>query len=834
MLAQKIIANRFEIKDPRRDLLGRGGMGDVFRGLDQQTNKTVAIKVLKPDIVSENPEFVMRFEREGEALRQLAHPNIVNMIMAIAEEGRHYLIMEFIPGGSLRDLLNKQPKLPMHHVIHIGLGLADALARAHDLGIIHRDLKPANVLLANDGTPRLSDFGVAHIAANPRLTRTGMLIGTPHYLSPEACKQEKLDSRIDIWALGVMLFETLTGTVPFTGESIFDIVQAIIEQPTPDITHYRPDIDIDFSELIYRMLIKERNKRIKSARMIGAELESLLKRTSPEEKVLSIGSTLTQPTTSYATKTTSDLSSSTDSYQVFISYKRHAKRDNELANYLRHILEAKGHRVFVDKTMRTGTAWLEEIDHQIKHADFMIVLLSKESADSEMIQSEVQRAHDYRQRQGTPHILPVRLAYEDLLPYSVAAFLNPLQYVFWRDKSDNERIGDEVLLAIETGLPTQPPFAVAFGPRSLTVSEDGRRLTNEVEQSPPLPEFDPRLLQELVAPGGTVKLQDKFYIERDADAELKRQAVRPGSITTIRASRQTGKSSLLVRGVHHARQQGAKCVHLDFQLIDRNDLINPDSFLRFLANFIVRKLYLDPSQVERVWEGALGPQDKLTYLMEDYVLRQIEAPIILAMDEADRLLSTDLDSGYHTDFFGLIRAWHNNAAYEPIWEKLNIIMVISTEPYLLIADATQSPFNVGTKLYLKDFSEEQVQDLNRRHLSPIDSRRFSEFMHFFGGQPYLTRKALYTLVTAKPTWKQFIGAAVKDDGPFSDHLRRQLWLLRDEPKLRDALHQVVHKNRCDDENARFRLLRAGLIKGAGEEYVCRCDLYRRYFEDKLG
>ena len=107
-------------------------------------------------------------------------------------------------------------------------------------------------------------------------------------------------------------------------------------------------------------------------------------------------------------------------------------------------------------------------------------------------------------------------------------------------------------------------------------------------------------------------------------------------------------------------------------------------------------------------------------------------------------------------------------------------------------------------------------------------------MHFFGGQPYLTRKALYTLVTAKPTWKQFIGAAVKDDGPFSDHLRRQLWLLRDEPKLRDALHQVVHKNRCDDENARFRLLRAGLIKGAGEEYVCRCDLYRRYFEDKLG
>jgi hypothetical protein len=199
------------------------------------------------------------------------------------------------------------------------------------------------------------------------------------------------------------------------------------------------------------------------------------------------------------------------------------------------------------------------------------------------------------------------------------------------------------------------------------------------------------------------------------------------------------------------------------------------------------------------------------------------------MDEVDLLLET----GFHTDFFGLIRSWHNNAAYDPTWEKLGLLLSISTEPYLLISDVHQSPFNIGLKLYLQDFDAAQVQELNHRHNSPVSQEQFAELMALLNGHPYLTRKALYTLVMERPSWHEFSHLAATDIGPFADHLRHQLWLLRDEPTLVAALKEVMTHQTCHDEMARFRLLRAGLINATGDVCTCRCDLYQRYFVDKL-
>jgi hypothetical protein len=514
---------------------------------------------------------------------------------------------------------------------------------------------------------------------------------------------------------------------------------------------------------------------------------------------------------------------------LFISYKHNADPDHKLAAYLHKFLIAQGHTAFIDTKMRTGAHWLKQIDEQIKASDFLVVLLSKESADSEMVQAEVRRAYEYRKLQGRPRTLPVRIAYEGLLPYSIDAFLDPLQYVVWESEGDDERVGNDILAVIEGRFPQQTPIRITFMDEAFTVSEDGRPVADDEALPRPLPEFDPRFLDELEAPGGTVKLRDKFYIERDADAHLKRQIVRSGSITTIRAPRQTGKSSLLVRGVQHARQKGAKVVNLDMQRVDRDHLEAPDVFLRYLAERIVRKLRLDVAEAEKAWGGSLGPQDKLTYLMEDYILAESDGPIVLAMDEVDRLLGTP----FHSDFFALVRSWHNSAAYDDQWDKLNIVMIISTEPYLLIADMNQSPFNVGLKLYLKDFHEAQVRELNQRHGSPVKESDFSQFMKLLSGHPYLTRKALYTLLTERLTWKELVRVAPTDRGPFSDHLRRYHWMLRDEPDLRAALKQVVRQDRCSDEMMFFRLLRAGLVKGSGEVCRCRCDLYTRYFKDKL-
>ncbi|MDX1523415.1 MAG: AAA-like domain-containing protein, partial [Anaerolineae bacterium] len=203
--------------------------------------------------------------------------------------------------------------------------------------------------------------------------------------------------------------------------------------------------------------------------------------------------------------------------------------------------------------------------------------------------------------------------------------------------------------------------------------------------------------------------------------------------------------------------------------------------------------------------------------------------IVLALDEVDRLLNLP----FHADFFGLLRSWHNSRALDAAWDKVTLVMVISTEPYLLIRDSHQSPFNVGLKIYLEDFDRDQMSELNARHGAPVTDDEFEQWRKFLSGQPYLTRQALYTMVSEQMSWPDLLKVADLDHGPFGDHLRRLNWLLGNEPGLRTAFKQVIESETDPDEMALFRLLQAGLIKGQGQAYVCRCDLYRQYFREKL-
>ncbi|MBI5960751.1 MAG: serine/threonine protein kinase, partial [Chloroflexi bacterium] len=268
-----LIAGRYEIDT----LIGRGGMGDVYRGTDTHTGHLVAIKLLHASIVLDNPDLVDRFQREGEALGQLNHPNIVKLLGGVEEGDKHYLIMEYVGGGSLRDLLDDQSRLPLEAVLNIALDLADALTRAHRLNIIHRDIKPDNVLLAEDATPRLTDFGVAHLGDRTRLTQTGSVIGTYAYLSPEACNGLELDERADIWSFGVMLYEMLAGRVPFQENSTAAVITAILTKPAPDLLRLRPGLPEALVALIIKMLEKDRDRRISSVRLVGAELEAIIR-----------------------------------------------------------------------------------------------------------------------------------------------------------------------------------------------------------------------------------------------------------------------------------------------------------------------------------------------------------------------------------------------------------------------------------------------------------------------------------------------------------------------------------------------------------------------------
>ena len=363
----------------------------------------------------------------------------------------------------------------------------------------------------------------------------------------------------------------------------------------------------------------------------------------------------------------------------------------------------------------------------------------------------------------------------------------------------------------------------------ILISDDGDVASRTGSLFKPLEQFDPQLLETLREPGGTVSLSDKLYVERKEDDILKRQVRTNRSIVTIRAPRQTGKSSLLVRGLQYARQYNIRVVRLDLQGFDNEHLRTREAFLRYLAEAIVRQLRLNRSEVENAWDETLGPQDNLTYFMEDYILPQSNGLIILAIDEADKLLQTD----YYTDFFGMIRAWHNLGAHDMTWEQLNIILVISTEPFLLIADMHQSPFNVGLKLHLKDFGQDQVSDLNQRHGSRVAERDLPAVMRLFNGHPYLTRKAFYELVTEELSWPELERIASTSNGPFADHLNHLHRLLLDQPGLKDALKQVLRAGRCTEDEALYRLWQGGLIKGSGKGYMLRCELYEQYFKRKL-
>ncbi len=271
-LKKQSTEQRYEVLD----LLAEGGHAHVYLGRDRESGAPVVIKRLKPELLIKDSGYLARFIREGNALSRLEHPNIVRILATYEAEGQHRIVMEHMPGGSLRRLLDKEGALPLNKALDIALELADALARAHHLNVIHRDLKPDNVLLAADGTPRLTDFGLARLRRDDvRLTHTGVVVGSPAYMSPEALRGEELDARSDIWSFGVLLYEMLAGRKPFEGEQLTPILVSILQDEPPQLTTFRPDTPPTLADLLQRILQKEPQKRPASMRQVAAELEAI-------------------------------------------------------------------------------------------------------------------------------------------------------------------------------------------------------------------------------------------------------------------------------------------------------------------------------------------------------------------------------------------------------------------------------------------------------------------------------------------------------------------------------------------------------------------------------
>ena len=344
---------------------------------------------------------------------------------------------------------------------------------------------------------------------------------------------------------------------------------------------------------------------------------------------------------------------------------------------------------------------------------------------------------------------------------------------------------------------------------------------------PPIPRPQVRFdtWAALEAPAGAVRPESPFYIERDADTQLRHQVSGQGTTTTIQAGRQTGKTSLLMQAIHATKHTQGKVIYLDFQLVEDHVREDLTSLLRFLSEVIAEQLDLDWGAVDAYWQAARNPAQTFNRFLQKEVLQKLDTQILLAIDEADLLL----DVPYKKHFFALLRAWDSRRAFDADWRKLNLVMVISTHPYMLIDDVNLSPFNVGLNIHLKDFTPEQVADLNQRHGNPLSTKDIPALMELVGGHPYLIRQALFTLVSDKLAFTELLAVAASSEGPFGKHLLFYRHSLGKNPVLLDILQQVLREKTVPNETLLERLAAVGLIRQENGKWQARCGLYEQYF-----
>ena len=261
--------------------LGRGGMGVVYEGIDAQTGRKAAVKVLSAAL-SEEEDFRSRFEAEIETLRKLNHPNIVRLFGFGQHQGHLFYAMELVDGSSLESELRAGRRFDWREVTQIGIQTCRGLRHAHDRGVIHRDIKPGNLLVAGDGTVKLSDFGIARLFGKARLTSAGSVVGTVEYMAPEQAEGRPVDHRADLYSLGGVLYSLLAQRPPFRAQSFAEMVQKQrTAQPEP-VSHYAPDVPGELEQIISGLLEKDPDKRISTATVLSRRLEAMVGALTPE------------------------------------------------------------------------------------------------------------------------------------------------------------------------------------------------------------------------------------------------------------------------------------------------------------------------------------------------------------------------------------------------------------------------------------------------------------------------------------------------------------------------------------------------------------------------
>jgi eukaryotic-like serine/threonine-protein kinase len=276
VVAGEVIAGRYELEE----LVGSGGMSSVFKARDTLLERRVALKVLHPHFTDDD-QYVERFRREARAVAQLSHPNIVTVIDRGEDEGRQFIVFELIEGRTLKDVLDEEGRLPVRRALEIAIQVARGLAFAHEQGLVHRDVKPQNVILNGDGRAKVTDFGIARSLDVQGVTQSGTVLGTSNYIAPEQASGKQVDRTTDVYSLGVVLFELLSGEVPFPGESFVAVAMQHVSEPPPSLLDVRPDVPARVAHAVDRALEKDPAARFPTMDAFAAELQACLAELGP-------------------------------------------------------------------------------------------------------------------------------------------------------------------------------------------------------------------------------------------------------------------------------------------------------------------------------------------------------------------------------------------------------------------------------------------------------------------------------------------------------------------------------------------------------------------------
>jgi hypothetical protein len=761
--------------------IGKGAYGEVWLARNVLGAYRAVKIVQRSTFEADRP-----FEREFEGIKRFepisrSHPGFVGILHVGRDVAARcfYYVMELAddaanPQGTqpetyvprtLFQEIKTRGRLPLAEVLQVGIGLSGALGHLHQRRLIHRDIKPSNIIYV-EGTPRLADVGLV-----TDLRDSGSCVGTVGYIPNEGPGT----AQADIFGLGKVLYQAATGHS--------------VEQFPCLPTHVVDGSDWPRFQRLNNLILKACAADPRDRYQTAEELEVALATLKAWRTGTADGEAPRDSQVGVATRR-----------RVAVLHKAKVEPDGKVLRLLQQRLQAQGVDVLYDQHLNGGVAWAHEIEAKIRKADAVVILVSSNSAQSEMLAYEVEMAHQMAQQQkGRPLRLPVRVQFTAPWPEPLQPYLGQLAELSWDGPQDDEEFVSELSRALEM----TPQTAFLYGPP---------------------PKLEPA--------GGAVDLGSRFYVVRPTDEAFREAVTRWDSIVLVKGARQMGKTSLLARGLEQARQAGARVALSDFQKLSLENLASAEAFFLALGGFLADQLELDVLP-ETLWDTRRGANLNFERFMRRAVLSKISGQLVWGMDEVDRLFNCDFGG----QVFGLFRSWHNERALDPVgpWSRLTLAIAYATEAHLFITDVNQSPFNVGTRLDLEDFSFEQVLDLNQRYGAPLqcetELRRFYELL---GGQPYLVRRALNELADGNVKFEEFAAQAARDEGIFGDHLRRMLVMLAKDPELMEIVRGMLQGKPCPDVASFYRLRSGGLMRGDSvADAQPRCAIYAGYLKRHL-